>query len=197
MSDDPKTWMIFEASHLFRAGDKFKTQFFVMDVVNFLRHNYFPDNEVKVVVLHGSIKEEQAVRYAQALENHGVKVIRMNPIPSKSGNSRWFFKPTYYCHKLFANEIPKGSTVVFIGFHNSRYRDFLEKYHKDYDLSLAAFDTPSKHRGIMTIPEVFYPLLRNVIKLDKHVLDIKAEFKHAKGKIPEKEGNLSKEIHKP
>lgn len=171
-----ETFYILEASHLFRAGDVFKTQFFVMDVVNFLCHTFFP-GEARTIVLHGSTKEDQALRYAQALERHGVKVIRMNPIPSKSGGSKVFYMPTYYLHQMLGKEIPLGSTIVLIGFHNSRYLDFLKKYKNDYKISIAAFSTPSKH-GMMCIPAEFSPFVEQTIDLDAHVEAIKAEFKH-------------------
>ncbi len=176
-----ETFFIIEASHLFRAGDKFKTQFFVLDVVNFLRRVYFPD-EAKTIVLHGSTKEEQANRYAQALERHGVKVIRMHPIPSKSGASKVFYKPTYYLHNMLGTEIPPGSTVVFVGFHNTRYTQFFEKYHKDFKLHIAAFSTPSKRQGVMRIPTEFVPFVKSSIDLDPHATEIKAEFRRERTK---------------
>ena len=170
------TFFIIEASHLFRAGDKFKTQFFVLDVVNFLRRTHFP-GEAHTIVLHGSTKEDQAARYASALERHGVKVIRMNPIPSKSAGAKVFYKPTFYLHNMLGTDIPKGSTLVFIGFHNSRYTQFLEKYHKDYKLHIAAFATPSKRQGTMRIPKEFAPFVGSSIDLDPHADAIKAEFR--------------------
>lgn len=148
-----------------------------MDVVNFLRRTKFPDGESKTIVLHGSTKEDQAARYAGALERHGVKVVRMNPIPSKSGAEKVFYKPTFYIHAMFGNEIPLGSTVVFIGFHNSRYKEFFEKYHKDYNLHIAAFSTPSKRQGVMRIPAEFSPFMGSCIDLDSHAAAIKAEFR--------------------
>jgi hypothetical protein len=175
-----KTFFIVEASHLFRAGDKFETQFFVMDVVNFLHHQYFGDEETETIVLHGSVKEEQAAKYTAALERHGVKVIRMKPIASQVGAEKWYFKPTFYLHKLLGREIPKGSTLVLIGFHNPRYRAFIEQYRKDYHISLAAFATPSKKQGMMTIPPEFRSLVEHAIELDNYVVEIKQEFKHAK-----------------
>lgn len=175
-----KTFFIVEASHLFRAGDKFETQFFVMDVVNFLRHQYFGDEEAETIVLHGSVKEEQAAKYSAALERHGVKVIRMKPIASQVGAQKWYFKPTWYMHKMMGTDIPKGSNVILIGFHNPRYKSFLEKYAKDFKLSVAAFTTPSKKQGWMTIPEEFTPFLKQSIPLDEHVAEIKAEFKRKK-----------------
>jgi hypothetical protein len=171
-----KTFYIVESSHLFRAGDKFKTQFFVMDVVNFLRHHFF-SGEAETIVLHGSVKEEQAVKYSSALERHGVKVIRMKPIVSEVDREKSFYKPAFYLHRMMGAEIPKGSHICFIGFHNVRYIKFIEKYAKDFNFSLAAFTTPSKKQGWMTIPEEFQPYLKHSIPLDEHVTAIKAEFK--------------------
>jgi|ERR1700739_42095 len=169
---------IIEASHLFRSGDKFQTQFFVMDVVNFLKRKFFDNTEdFKVVVLHGSTKDEQADRYTAALERFDVKVVRMKPIASIVGANKVYYKPTWYCHRLMGHQIPIGSDVVLVGFHNPRYLTFLEKYHKDFNLSLAAFTTPSKKQGWMTIPVEFAPFLKYSIDLDEHVNDIKAEFK--------------------
>lgn len=172
---------IIEASHLFRSGDKFQTQFFVMDVVNFLKRKFFDNTEdFKVVVLHGSTKDEQADRYTAALERFGVKVIRMKPIVSIVGANRVYYKPMFYVHHMMGREIPTGSDVVLVGFHNPRYRLFLEKYHSDFKLSVAAFATPSKKQGIMEIPEDFKPLLVHAISLDEYAGSIKAEFKRKK-----------------
>ena len=168
---------IFEASHLFRAGDKYQTQFFVMDVANFIKHKFFDNDESNVLVLHGSVKDEQAERYTAALERLKVRVIRMKPITSIIGNDRFYFKPAWYLHKMMGHEIPKGSDVVLVGFHNERYLSFLTKYHKDYNLSVAAFATPSKKLGMMKIPDEFTPYLKHSIHLDDYVADIKAEFR--------------------
>jgi len=170
-------YYIVEASHLFRAGDKFQTQFFVLDVVNFLQHEFFPDEDgAKVTVLHGSMKDEQAERYAAALERHNVKVIRMKPIDSMVGG-KVFYKPTFYIHRMMGSEIPAGSSVVLVGFHNVRYLSFLEKYNADFKMSMAAFTTPSKKQDWMTIPKEFKPFLIHAVDLDKFVTEIKAEFK--------------------
>jgi hypothetical protein len=172
-----QTYYIVEASHLFRAGDKHHQQIFVLDVVDWLQSRYFPGTEAKTTVLHGSVKDEQAARYAAALERHGATVIRMKPIASTAGADKWFFKPTWYCHKMMGTDIPKKSEVVMVGFHNPRYKAFLEKYAGDFSISLAAFATPSKKQGLMDIPDDFAPFLKNVIHLDDHVSEIKAQFK--------------------
>ncbi len=174
-------YYIVEASHLFRAGDKFQTQFFVLDVVGFIHHAFFMDaGESQTVVLHGSVKAEQAERYAAALERHNVRVIRMKPIDSMVGGGKVFYKPTWYCHRMMGTEIPVGSKVVLVGFHNPRYGTFIEKYRKDFEISMAAFCTPSKKQGIMHIPDEFKPLLKFAINLDEYVAQIKAEFKRDK-----------------
>lgn len=175
------TYFIVEASHLFRAGDKFQTQFFVADVVSFLNREYFDSRESKTIVLHGSVKAEQGDRYAAALERHDVKVIRMKPIASMSGDGKWYFKPTWYMHRMMGTEISKGSAVMLIGFHNPRYQTFLEKYATDFDLSMAAFTTPSKKQGWMSIPESFKPSLKHSINLDEAAAKIKAEFRRNRG----------------
>lgn len=169
---------IIEASHLFRSGDKFQTQFFVMDVVNFLKRKFYENTEeIQVIVLHGSVKDEQAERYTAALGRFGVKVVRMKPIASVVGHDKVYYKPTWYMHKMMGHEIAKGSEIMLVGFHNPRYLTFLEKYAKDYGFSMAAFTTPSKKQGWMTIPEEFKPFLKHTLNLDEHVTDIKAEFK--------------------
>lgn len=172
-----KTFVIVEASHLFRAGDKFQTQFFVIDVVKYLVRDFFPNGEHQAIVLHGSVKDEQANRYAQALERTGIKCIRMTPIDSKVGQGKSFYKPTWYLHQMMGTDIPAGSNVVLVGFHNPRYITFLQKYAKDFKLSMAAFTTPSRKNGDMTIPTEFHGLLVHTINLDAHVSEIKAEFK--------------------
>jgi hypothetical protein len=170
-------YYIVEASHLFRAGDKFQTQFFVLDVVGYIHHAFFMDaGEAQTIVLHGSMKDEQAERYSAALERHNVKVIRMKPIDSMIGG-KFYYKPTWYMHRMMGTDIPTGSSVVLIGFHNPRYLSFVEKYSKDFKISMAAFTTPSKKQGWMTIPETFTPFLTHAIDLDKYVAQIKAEFK--------------------
>jgi hypothetical protein len=176
-----KTTFVVESSHLFRSGDKFQTQFFVMDVVKFLKRKFWDDTEdVQVIVLHGSTKNEQAERYATALERFDIKVIRMQPIASLVGEGRVFYKPMFYVHRMMGTDIPKGSQVVLIGFHNSRYKAFLDKYHNDFKLSMAVFSTPSKKQGEMKIPEDFKPLLQHSISLDEYVSEIKSEFKRRK-----------------
>jgi len=173
------TTYLVEASHLFRAGDKYSTQFFVCDVVNFLKRS-FPDEDSQTFVLHGSTKEEQAKRYSAALERHGVKVIRMCPIPSLNGNGKHFYKPTYYIHQMMGKEIPTGSSVVLIGFHNTRYLSFLQKYAAEFNISMAAFTTPSRRQGFLKIPVEFVPFLKQAICLDDFVTDIKSEWKKKK-----------------
>ena len=175
-----RVFFIVEASHLFRAGDKYKTQFFVLDVVHFLQHKFFPKAAAKTIVLHGSVKESQATKYAAALERHNVEVVRMKPIPSAVAADKWYFKPTWYLHKMMGADIPKGSYLFFIGFHNPRYLTFLQKYTKDYKFSIAAFSTPSRKAGEMHVPQEFIPYLKNMVELDPHVADIKAEFKKTK-----------------
>ncbi len=175
--------MIVEASHLFRAGDKFQTQFFVMDVVSFLHTTHYPKaTDVKVIVLHGSTKEEQAERYTAALSRSNVHVVRMNPLVSVAGDKKVYYKPTYYLHKMMGTDIPLGSDVILVGFHNPRYALFLKKYHEQFSLSVAAFSTPKK-QGMMRIPEEFTPYIKHAIDLDECVAGIKAEFKGKKKKL--------------
>lgn len=175
--DSPKTYFVVEASHLFRAGDKFQTQFFVIDVVRYIQHEFFPNADVQAIVLHGSVKDEQANRYAQALERTGIKCVRMDAVQSHIGTGKVFYKPTLYLHQMMGKEIPVDSNVVLVGFHNPRYLQFLEKYSKTHKLSMAAFTTPSRKSGDMTIPSEFHPLLVHAINLDSCVTEIKAEFK--------------------
>lgn len=166
------TTYIIEASHLFRAGDIYQTQFFVLDVVDYLSKTFFP-GEHQTIVLHGSTKEEQASRYIAALERKKVKVVRMAPIPSGAGSGRVFYKPTFYLHLLLGKEIPKGSAFVLLGFHNPRYEAFLKKYHEEYKISMAVFSTPSKKHGVLTIPKSFASYLQQSINLDEHAEEMK------------------------
>ena len=147
---------IIEASHLFRSGDKFQTQFFVVDVVNYLKRTYYNNTEdFSTIVLHGSTKDEQAERYTAALERYGVKVVRMRPIASIAGGNKVFYKPTWYLHKMMGHEIPKSSELMLVGFHNSRYLAFLQKYEKDFSFSMAAFSCLS---SVSTIGFIVYSL---------------------------------------
>ena len=168
-------YFLIEASHLFRAGDKHKTQFFVADVVSYVQKKLFPDQTSHAVVLHGSVKQEQSDRYASALERHNIKVVRMKPIESHT-EGKWYFKPAWYMHQMMGTDIPEGSDVVLVGFHNIRYLKFLEKYAKTYKLHLAAFATPSRSQNMMTVPEEFKPFLATLTDLDADVPGIKAEF---------------------
>lgn len=169
---------VIEASHLFRSGDKFHTQFFVMDVVRYLNRSFYENSaNFQVIVLFGSVKDEQAERYTAALERFGVKVVRMSPITSAYGEGRIYFKPSWYLHQMMGTTIPEASDLVLVGFHNIRYQAFLEKYHGKYRLTVAAFTTPSKKQGWMQIPPTFQPFLTHCIDLDQHVAGIKAEFK--------------------
>jgi hypothetical protein len=174
-------YFVIEASHLFRAGDKHKTQFFVADVASYVQHKYFPDQITKIIVLHGSVKQEQGDRYAAALERHDIKVIRMKPIESHTAG-KWYFKPAWYMHQMMGTNIPEGSDVVLVGFHNIRYLKFLEKYAKTFKLHVAAFATPSRSQGLMSVPDEFKPYLGNLIDLDADVPGIKAEFQKASNK---------------
>jgi hypothetical protein len=153
-----------------------------MDVVNFLRRKVYDFSDTfQVVVLHGSVKAEQAERYSAALERFGVKVVRMKPIASIVGADRHYFKPTWYMHRMMGTEIPVGSDIMLIGFHNPRYRAFLQRYSPEYTLSMAAFTTPSRRTGWMGIPEDFSPYLKSSLNLDDFVEEIKAEFKRKAG----------------
>jgi len=105
-----------------------------------------------------------------------VNVIRMRPIASIAGVDKVYYKPTWYLHKMMGKEIPAGSDLMLVGFHNPRYLTFLQKYAKEFTFSMAAFTTPKK-QGWMQIPEEFGSYLRHSVNLDDHVAEIKAEFK--------------------
>lgn len=169
------TFYIVEASHLFRAGEIHSAQLYVVDVVNYLSREMFHSPE-KSWVLFGSTKESQADKYIQAVERTGVKVVRMDPIDSRITPGSKFYKPSVYIHSIF-EEIPVGSEVVLIGFHNTRFEDLIKKYRVHYQLSLCAFTTRSKSMNDMAIPEHFVPLLKHAIKLEDHIEGIKSEYK--------------------
>jgi hypothetical protein len=103
----------------------------------------------------------------------------MKPIESNVAG-KWYFKPAWYMHQMMGSEIPEGSDTVLVGFHNIRYLKFLEKYSKTFKLHLAAFTTPSKKQGMMSVPDEFKPLLASLVDLDADVPGIKAEFKKKK-----------------
>ena len=77
---------------------------------------------------------------------------------------------------MLGKDIPPGSSLVLVGFHNTRYLPFLQKYCHDYKISMAAFTTPSRRQGWLQIPEDFKPLLVHAVNLDDHVAEIKAEW---------------------
>lgn len=169
-------YFIVEASHLFRAGEIHSTQLYVIDVVNYLSREIFHSTPDKSWVLFGSTKESQAEKYSQAVERTGVKVIRMTPIDSRITPGSKFYKPSVYIHSI-CEEIPPGSDVVLVGFHNTRFEDLIKKYRTRFNLSLCAFTTHSKSMNDMTIPEHFIPLLKYAIKLEDHIDGIKSEYR--------------------
>ena len=170
------TYFIVEASHLFRAGEIHSAQLYVIDIVNYLAREIFHTEPTKSWVLFGSTKESQAEKYIQAVERTGVKVIRMAPIDSRITPGSKFYKPSTYLHTIF-EEVPKGSDVVLIGFHNTRFEELLKKYQHLFKLSLCAFTTRSKSQNDMKIPEHFIPLLKHAIMLEDHIEGIKGEYK--------------------
>lgn len=169
-------YFIVEASHLFRAGEIHSAQLYVVDVINYLSREVFGATPEKSWVLFGSTKESQADKYTQAVERTGIKVVRMAPIDSRITPGSKFYKPSTYIHSIF-EEIPIGSSVVLVGFHNTRFEDLLKKYRTQYSLSLGAFTTRSKSMNDMAIPEHFVPLLKHAIKLEEHIEGIKSEYK--------------------
>jgi hypothetical protein len=82
-------------------------------------------------------------------------------------------------------EIPAGSEVVLIGFHNTRFEDFLKKYQGKVKFSVCAFTTRSKSQNDMKIPDQFLPLLHRAVKLEDHIEGIKAEYKKLKEDEPQ------------
>lgn len=175
-----KNYIIVESSHLFRAGEKFGTQFFVVDVAAFLaREVYKFDGPYQTIVLFGSTKEEQAVRYIRSLTKAGVEVIRMNPVDSRAEQGRKFYKPSLYLHKIF-HEIPQGSNVALVGFHNHRYEEILSKYSPDHKIHVAAFATKTGKGEWMRIPEEWEGVAVTCTDLDPYADLFKEEFHKAK-----------------
>lgn len=173
------SYFIVEASHLFRAGEIHAAQLYVIDVVNYLAREVFATTATQTWVLFGSTKEAQAEKYVQAVERNGIKVIRMTPIDSRIVPGSKFYKPSTYLHEIFAG-LPTGSTVVLVGFHNTRFEDLIRKYREQYQISLCAFTTKSKTNNDMKIPEHFVPLLEKAVSLDDHIDGIKAEYRRVK-----------------
>lgn len=169
------TYFIVDASHLFRAGDLYASQIYVIDVVNYLCQNVFNCTMKDTWVLFGSTKDSQSKSYTQAVEKTGIHVVRMVPIDSRVHPGSKFYKPSMYLHPLF-EVIPKGSQVIFIGFHNTRFEDLFRSYTKDYHLSLCAFTTKSRSNHDMAIPEKFHQILERTICLDNHIDGIKALY---------------------
>lgn len=169
-----ETFFIVEASHLFRAGELFSAQLYVVDVVKYLA-KMFDTTSSGSWVLFGSTKELQAEKYTAAVEKSGTTVIRMTPIDSRLNIGSKFYKPATYLHEIF-KELPPGSQVVLVGFHNTRFEDILLKYKTRFLISMAAFTTKSKAGMDMKIPDHFSPLLHRSICLDNHVDGIKGEF---------------------
>ena len=178
------TYYIVEASHLFRAGEIFSAQLYVVDVVNYLNREVFRAEKGGSWVLFGSTKDLQAEKYTAAVEKTGTKVIRMTAIESRLNIGGIFYKPAVYLHEIFA-ELPAGSEIVLIGFHNTRFEDILLKYKNKFIISMCAFTTKSKNGSDMRIPQHFLPLLRKAVVLDNHVDGIKSEYEKAREGTPE------------
>lgn len=175
-----KNYIIIESSHLFRAGEKFGTQFFVIDVVNYLaREVYEFQGGYHTIVLFGSTKEDQAIRYTRSLTKNGIEVIRMNPVDSRVEEGKKFYKPSLYLHKIF-HEIPQDSNVVLVGFHNHRYEEILQKYGMDQTIHVAAFTTMTAQGDWMRIPEGWSELAASCRELDGYVDFIKEEYYKSK-----------------
>jgi hypothetical protein len=169
-------YIIIESSHLFRAGEKFGTQFFVIDIASYLsREVYKFEEPFQTIVLFGSTKEDQAIRYIRSLTKNGIEVIRMNPVDSRVEEGKKFYKPTLYLHRIF-HEIPPGSEVVLIGFHNHRYTEILEKYAESYKIHAAAFTTKTSKGEWMFIPEEWADLTVSCLNLDSCVEYFKEEY---------------------
>lgn len=170
------TYFVVEASHLFRAGELFSAQIYVIDVINYLNRSFFEaSTPPQSWVLFGSTKDSQAEKYQAAVERHGIKVIRMKPVDSRINPGAKFYKPSLYLHSIFEN-LPKGSQVVLVGFHNTRFEDILKKYKNDFEMSVCAFTTRTRVGANMEIPDSFRALTKHCIKLDNHIDGIKAEF---------------------
>jgi len=172
------TFFIVEASHLFRAGEIFLVQLYVVDVIRYLS-KLLNTSTSGSWVLFGSTKDLQAEKYTAAVEKSGATVIRMEAIDSKLTPGSKFYKPAVYLHEIF-KELPEGSHIVLIGFHNTRFEDILLKYKNKFLISMCAFTTKSKAGLGMKIPDHFIPLLHRAICLDNHVDGIKGEFEHSK-----------------
>lgn len=177
------SYYIVEASHLFRAGEIFSAQLYVVDVINYLNNEVFRGEKAESWVLFGSTKDSQAEKYTAAVEKGGTKVIRMTPIDSRLNVGGIFYKPSVYLHEIFA-ELPVGSEIVLIGFHNTRFEDILLKYKNKFIISMCAFTTKSKNGSDMKIPSHFVPLLRRAITLDNHVDGIKSEYERMRHPSP-------------
>lgn len=172
------TFFIIEASHLFRAGELFSAQIYVVDVINYIARTVFNTKSTHSWVLFGSTKDEQAEKYRAAVERTGVEVIRMEALDSRLNDGAKFYKPSVYLHTIF-KALPQGSNIVLIGFHNTRFEEILKRYKMDFNISMCAFTTCSKSGMEMKIPAQFFPLLKHNISLDNHIEGIKSEFKRA------------------
>ena len=170
------TYFITEASHLFRAGELFSVQIYVVDVVNYIARTVFSTEPTHSWVLFGSVKEEQAKKYKTAVERTGVEVVRMEALDSRLNDGAKFYKPSVYLHSILKT-LPKGSNIVLVGFHNTRFEEILKCYQGDFTFSMCAFTTRSKSGMEMRIPIQFSALLKHNISLDNHIDGIKNEFK--------------------
>jgi CTP:phosphocholine cytidylyltransferase-like protein len=178
------TFFIIEASHLFRAGELFSAQLYVVDVIRYLAREIFNTQSAGSWVLFGSTKDSQAEKYTAAVEKTGTTVIRMTAIDSRLNIGSKFYKPASYLHEIF-KDLPIGSQIVLIGFHNTRFEDILLKYKNRFSISMCAFTTKSKNGMDMKIPDHFGPLLHKAVSLDNHIDGIKGEYERHRVMVDE------------
>lgn len=170
-------YIIIESSHLFRAGEKFSTQLFVIDVSSYLaREVYRFQATHQTMVLFGSVKKEQADKYVKSLIKQNIDVIKMDPVVSTVDKSHVYYKPIPYLQGIFSH-IPRKSTVVMVGFHNHRYEEILIQYKNTYNIHVAAFSTQTAKGEYMQIPRHWDRLCCSCRDLDYHIDGIKTEFK--------------------
>jgi CTP:phosphocholine cytidylyltransferase-like protein len=169
-------FFIIEASHLFRAGEIYSTQLYVVDVINYIATEVLNVPVDQSWVLFGSTKENQAEKYIAAVERNGIEVIRMVAIDSRINLGSKFYKPSVYLESIM-NSVPVGSDIVLVGFHNNRFEDLFRKYSASLNLHLCAWTTRSKSMNDMKIPDHFKAFLKSAISLDNHVDGIKDQYR--------------------
>lgn len=190
---DDKLYFIVEANHLFKASSKINKQIYVVDVVKYLERVWLKRRAKMSYSIYGAFNQDQSLKYVEAMSKCGIVTVDMKPQKSEDG-AQIFFDTQDYLNKLIG-AIPKGSSIVLIGFHHKKFMSIYEAVHKDYKLNIASFITQSQSGGLVSIPREFSEkgLVVGRFFLDSHTDNIIKEFRVQKALAERKNSETTKE----